>query len=66
MKFVSFSKGELSPKFEKNKETGYVLLLDADTSNTRISCLPEDENAKMEVLENPKGALQEGGKNIYS
>ncbi len=66
LKFVSFSKGELSPKFEKNKETGYVLLLDADTSNTRISCLPEDENAKMEVLENPKGALQEGGEKTYT
>ena len=66
LRFVRFSSGELSPKFEKNKETGYVILLDASVSDTRIYCVPEDENAKIEVIETPKGALQEGGEKTYT
>lgn len=66
LKFVSFSKGELTPKFEKTKEIGYVVLLDSSISNTKISYLPEDENAKIEVIEAPQGEIQEGGEKTYT
>ncbi|MGP1437565.1 MAG: cadherin-like beta sandwich domain-containing protein [Treponema sp.] len=65
LKSVKFSKGELAPKFEKSKETGYMIILDANTSDTQILCVPEDENAKIEVEQTPKGALQEGGQKTY-
>ena len=65
LKFVRFSEGELSPKFEKTKETGYVVLLDASVSTLKVSYLPEDENAKVEVVETPKGEIQEGGEKTY-
>lgn len=66
LKLVRFSKGELSPQFDKTKETGYMVLLDASVSNTKIFCLPEDVNAKVEVKESPEGALQEGGEKTYT
>jgi len=66
LRFVRFSKGELSPQFDKTKETGYVVLLDASVSNTKILYLPEDENAKVEVKESPEGVLQEGGEKTYT
>ncbi|MGP1415161.1 MAG: cadherin-like beta sandwich domain-containing protein [Treponema sp.] len=66
LKFVKFSKGDLTPKFDKTKETGYVLLLDSSISNTKIFCLPEDQNANVEVKETPEGTLQEGGEKIYT
>ena len=66
LKLVKFSKGELTPKFDRTKETGYVVLLDASVSDTKISYLPEDDNAKVEVLENPKGFIEEGGEKTYT
>lgn len=66
LKFVRFSSGELTPSFDKTKETGYVLLLDADIPNTHISYVPENENASVKLEETPKGALQEGGEKTYT